>query len=244
MKQFSSLVAKLCPTLATPQTVAYGVPLSMGFSRQEYWSGKALTKSRSEPRVIEHISKALLGHPLWGCLLDITAPACLSPADQVTSLLGSCSTATTYSVLDFLFSTRPVGMKASSQLLAPPHPAPSWLVLSMPSHILNALHEFGPWNSPEIHRVNNKTSKIIALDFSLHLSSVYVDSNTSNSDFPLPFPCPLHVFCLHYPGSQLHSFLKKLSRTSEFSWNTIYSSIPTQFSCVQTQTREPHVGGG
>ena len=35
----SSIVAKLCPTLVTPQTVAYHVPLSMGFSRQEHWSG-------------------------------------------------------------------------------------------------------------------------------------------------------------------------------------------------------------
>ena len=33
-----SLVAKLCPTLATPWTVARQAPLSMGFSRQEYWS--------------------------------------------------------------------------------------------------------------------------------------------------------------------------------------------------------------
>ena len=33
------LVAKLCPTLATPRTVACQAPLSMGFSRQEYWSG-------------------------------------------------------------------------------------------------------------------------------------------------------------------------------------------------------------
>ena len=33
------LVAKLRPTLATPWTVACQVPLSMGFSRQEYWSG-------------------------------------------------------------------------------------------------------------------------------------------------------------------------------------------------------------
>ena len=33
------LVAKLCPTLATPWTVACQAPLSMGFSRQEYWSG-------------------------------------------------------------------------------------------------------------------------------------------------------------------------------------------------------------
>ena len=35
----SSLVAKLCPTLATPWTVARQAPLSLGFSRQEYWSG-------------------------------------------------------------------------------------------------------------------------------------------------------------------------------------------------------------
>ena len=34
-----SLVAKSCPTLATPWTVAHQAPLSMGFSRQEYLSG-------------------------------------------------------------------------------------------------------------------------------------------------------------------------------------------------------------
>ena len=33
------LVAKLCPTLCDPWTVARQAPLSMGFSRQEYWSG-------------------------------------------------------------------------------------------------------------------------------------------------------------------------------------------------------------
>ena len=33
------LVAKLCPTLVAPWTVAHQAPLSMGFSRQEYWSG-------------------------------------------------------------------------------------------------------------------------------------------------------------------------------------------------------------
>ena len=32
------LVAKSCPVLATPWTVARQAPLSMGFSRQEYWS--------------------------------------------------------------------------------------------------------------------------------------------------------------------------------------------------------------
>ena len=33
------LVAKSCLTLATPWTIAHWAPLSMGFSRQEYWSG-------------------------------------------------------------------------------------------------------------------------------------------------------------------------------------------------------------
>ena len=33
------LVAKLCPTLVIPWIVACQAPLSMGFSRQEYWSG-------------------------------------------------------------------------------------------------------------------------------------------------------------------------------------------------------------
>ena len=35
----SGLVTKLCPTLATPLTVACQVSLSMRLSRQEYWSG-------------------------------------------------------------------------------------------------------------------------------------------------------------------------------------------------------------
>ena len=35
----SERVTELCLTLATPWTVAHQAPLSMGFSRQEYWSG-------------------------------------------------------------------------------------------------------------------------------------------------------------------------------------------------------------
>ena len=34
-----SEVAQSCPTLRDPWTAAYQAPLSMGFSRQEYWSG-------------------------------------------------------------------------------------------------------------------------------------------------------------------------------------------------------------
>ena len=33
------LVTQSCPTLVTPQTSARQAPLSMGFSRQEFWSG-------------------------------------------------------------------------------------------------------------------------------------------------------------------------------------------------------------
>ena len=35
----AGLVLQLCPTLATLWTVAHQAPLSMGFPRQEYWSG-------------------------------------------------------------------------------------------------------------------------------------------------------------------------------------------------------------
>ena len=36
--RISLKVTQLCLTLATPWTVAHQAPLSMGFSRQEYWS--------------------------------------------------------------------------------------------------------------------------------------------------------------------------------------------------------------
>ena len=36
---------------ATPWTVAHQVPLSMGFSRQEYWSGLPSTRGSSQHRI-------------------------------------------------------------------------------------------------------------------------------------------------------------------------------------------------
>ena len=33
------LVTQLCLTLCNPRTIAHEAPLSMGFSRPEYWSG-------------------------------------------------------------------------------------------------------------------------------------------------------------------------------------------------------------
>ena len=40
-------VAQLCLTLATPWTAAYQAPPSMGFSRQNYWSGVPLPLNES-----------------------------------------------------------------------------------------------------------------------------------------------------------------------------------------------------
>ena len=42
-----SEVTQSCPTLATPWTAAYQAPPSMGFSRQEYWSGVPLPSPKS-----------------------------------------------------------------------------------------------------------------------------------------------------------------------------------------------------
>ena len=49
-----SEVAQLCPTLSDPWTAAFKAPPSMGFSRQEYWSGvplPSLSKSAQEPNL-------------------------------------------------------------------------------------------------------------------------------------------------------------------------------------------------
>ena len=43
------LVAQSCPTLATAWTVTCQAPLSMGFLRQEYWSGLLGPPSRDLP---------------------------------------------------------------------------------------------------------------------------------------------------------------------------------------------------
>ena len=45
----AGLVAKSCPTLATPRTVACQAPLSIGFSGQEHWSGLPLPSSGDLP---------------------------------------------------------------------------------------------------------------------------------------------------------------------------------------------------
>ena len=55
-------VAKSCPTLVTPWTVARRAPPSMGFSRQEYWAGLPFLPPGDLPNPgIELKSPALAG---------------------------------------------------------------------------------------------------------------------------------------------------------------------------------------
>ena len=54
------LLSKSCPTLMTPWTVACQTPLSIGFSRQEYWSGLPFPSPGDLPNLgIEPKSRAL-----------------------------------------------------------------------------------------------------------------------------------------------------------------------------------------
>ena len=65
------LVTKLCLTFAIPWTVACQAPLSMGFSRWEYWSGLPFPFPEGLPyTVVEPRSPALqvdsLPAEIWG----------------------------------------------------------------------------------------------------------------------------------------------------------------------------------
>ena len=53
-------VTQSCPIVVKPWTVAHKVPLSMGFSRQEYWSGLPFPSLGDIPDIgIEPMSPAL-----------------------------------------------------------------------------------------------------------------------------------------------------------------------------------------
>ena len=58
---------------ATPQTVAHQVPLSMGFSRQEYWSGLPFPFSRGSLQGIFLTQRSNLGLPHCRQILDLLA---------------------------------------------------------------------------------------------------------------------------------------------------------------------------
>ena len=64
MEVLTDEVAQSCPTLCDPWTVAYQVPLSMGFSRQEYWSGLPFPSPVQESESDVTQSCPTLSHPM------------------------------------------------------------------------------------------------------------------------------------------------------------------------------------
>ena len=66
MYDSGGLVAKLCRTLETPWIITSQSPLSMGFSRQEYWIGLPFPSPEYLPGPgIEPGSPALQVDSLW-----------------------------------------------------------------------------------------------------------------------------------------------------------------------------------
>ena len=59
-----SKVAQSCPTLATPWTAAFQAPLSMEFSRREYWSGVPLP-SPSESYLVWQLASVVERGAIW-----------------------------------------------------------------------------------------------------------------------------------------------------------------------------------
>ena len=65
-----SEVAQSCPTLSDSWTAAYQAPPSMGFSRQEYWSGLPLPSPSDNLDILKIISgtKETKNHKQAGCV--------------------------------------------------------------------------------------------------------------------------------------------------------------------------------
>ena len=72
----SAQLLQLCLTLCSPWTVTHQAPLSMGFSRQEYWSGLLCHSSRGcpQPRAQTCVSciasKLFIAESLWKSFLQ------------------------------------------------------------------------------------------------------------------------------------------------------------------------------
>ena len=73
-----SEVAQSCPTLATPWTAAHQAPPSMGFSRQEYWSGVSLPSSVCSIAATAY-DKSLQSCPTLCDPIDGSPPGCPVP---------------------------------------------------------------------------------------------------------------------------------------------------------------------
>ena len=107
------LVAKSCPTLVTPWTVARQAPLSVRFSRQEHWSG--LPFPSQVLILLVHFSRSVVSDSLQPHESQHARPPCRSPTPGVHSdsrpLSQWCHPAISSSVVPF--SSCPQSLPAS-----------------------------------------------------------------------------------------------------------------------------------
>ena len=78
------LATKSCLTLANPWTVAHQAPLSMGFSRQEYWSGLPFPSPGNHPD--SEIEPTGLPHYRWSPALHSYSLLNETPGKPVSGL--------------------------------------------------------------------------------------------------------------------------------------------------------------
>ena len=82
------LIAQSCPIFATPQTVACQAPLSIGFSRQEYWSGQPFPTLLQVIFLTQELNLGLLHcRQILYCLSHIIYIYGLSPVDPNVPLI-------------------------------------------------------------------------------------------------------------------------------------------------------------
>ena len=97
--QFTStsgdLVTQWCPTLATPWTVALQAPLSMGFPKQEYWSGLPFPSPGDLPDPgiesgppelqVDSLPNEPLGSPVLSCdhFIDVETEAQIAVISEI-----------------------------------------------------------------------------------------------------------------------------------------------------------------
>ena len=97
--QFTStsgdLVTQWCPTLATPWTVALQAPLSMGFPKQEYWSGLPFPSPGDLPNPgiesgppelqVDSLPNEPLGSPVLSCdhFIDVETEAQIAVISEI-----------------------------------------------------------------------------------------------------------------------------------------------------------------
>ena len=80
LRHFSHV--RLC---ATPQTAAQQAPLSLGFSRQEYWTGVPLPSANLFKSIFSQFSHSVVSDSLRPHELQLARPPCPTPTPGVHS---------------------------------------------------------------------------------------------------------------------------------------------------------------